>query len=256
MNNIRFVGEGQVYLLASPSRTYADIAAKVCTSGLPTPELIGSPENTELVRRVMASGHLAVAEFDSWVFLVEGYSRVCEAQLIRKRHASYMIQSGRTEKHGKRQHDYTLPRNIYDHTTFVELLTTNMKKVKVELGPADIIKIIDQWYNDGVEEFGLAEEELRYLKPQATSWRGLICMNSHALLDWFGQRCCMRAQAEIRDMANKMRAICKRECPAVFAEAGPKCRSLGYCPEGKLQHKSCKMPTKEEVMEVIKNLRK
>lgn len=256
MNDIRFVGEGQVYLLASPSRTYADIAAKVCTSGLPTPELIGSPENTELIRRVMNSGHLAITEFDSWVFLVEGYSRVCEAQLIRKRHASYMIQSGRTEKHGKRQHDYVLPSNIYDHTTFVELLTTNGEKVKIELGPADIINIINQWYSDGVEEFGLAEEDLRYLKPQAATWRGLICMNSHALLDWFNVRCCMRAQAEIRDMACKMLAICKQECPVVFTEAGPKCRMLGYCPEGKLQHETCKMPTKEEALEVLKNLRK
>lgn len=246
MNDIRFVGEGQVYLLASPSRTYADIAAKVCTSGLPTPELIGSPENTELVRRVMASGHLAITEFDSWVFLAEGYSRVCEAQLIRKRHASYMIQSGRTEKHGKRQHDYALPKSLGNH--YVEFNGEMW-------GAEDIIYLIGLWYDQGISA-GIPEEDLRYLKPQATSWRGLICMNSHALLDWFNVRCCMRAQAEIRDLACKMLAICKRECPAVFAEAGPKCRSLGYCPEGKLQHETCKMPTKEEALEILKNLRK
>ena len=240
--SITTIGQGQVHLLAKPGRTYADIAAKVCVSGLPTPQLIGAEEDTALVRRVMQSGHLAITEFDSWVFFVEGYSRVCEAQLIRKRHASYMIQSGRTEKHGKRQHDYVLPRSLGNH--YIEFDGQMW-------GAEDIIALINRWYDQGVDD-GIPEEDLRYLKPQATVWRGLICMNSHALLDWFGVRCCMRAQAEIRDMACKMLAICKRECPSVFADAGPKCKSLGYCPEDKLQHPSCKMLTKSQVMDIIK----
>ena len=50
-------------------------------------------------------------------------------------------------------------------------------------------------------EAGLHEEDLRYLKPQATEFKALIGMNAHALLDWFKIRCCKNAQAEIRDMA-------------------------------------------------------
>ena len=44
----------------------------------------------------------------------------------------------------------------------------------------------------------LPEEDLRYLKPQATEFKGLIGMNAHALMDWFAIRCCRNAQAEIR----------------------------------------------------------
>ena len=99
-------------------------------------------------------------------------------------------------------------------------------------------------------EDGIPEEDLRYLKPQATEFKGLIGMNAHALMDWFQVRCCKNAQAEIRDMANKMLALCKEAAPDLFAQAGPNCRVLGYCPENDFQHKDCrdKIPTKQEAL--------
>jgi thymidylate synthase (FAD) (EC 2.1.1.148) len=56
-------------------------------------------------------------------------------------------------------------------------------------------------------------------------------MNCRSLLNFFEERCCTRAQWEIRQMANKMLA-CQEAVPVVFAAAGAKCERLGYCPEG------------------------
>ena len=55
-------------------------------------------------------------------------------------------------------------------------------------------------------------------------------MNAHALLDWFKIRCCMNAQAEIRDLANKMLRLCKEAAPALFEGAGTKLRFARLLP--------------------------
>ncbi len=49
-----------------------------------------------------------------------------------------------------------------------------------------------QWYA-GLYA-GLAEEGLRYLKPQGTEFKAIIGMNAYALRDWFAIRCCLNAQ--------------------------------------------------------------
>jgi len=71
-------------------------------------------------------------------------------------------------------------------------------------------------------------------------------MNCRGLLNFFEERCCARAQWEIRKLAYEMLLICKRELSAVFSMAGPKCLKLGYCPEGKF---SCGLaPLKESAL--------
>ncbi len=57
-------------------------------------------------------------------------------------------------------------------------------------------------------------------------------MNCRSLLNFFEHRCCMRAQWEIRAMADAMLALCRGALPELFAVAGAKCERLGYCPEG------------------------
>ncbi len=48
-------------------------------------------------------------------------------------------------------------------------------------------------------------------------------MNARELLHFFGQRCCMRAQWEIRAMADEMLKLVQAVSPVVFANAGPGC---------------------------------
>lgn len=253
MMEIRSVGEGKVVLLAGGGKVFADTAARFCRSEKSLDELVGAPHDVELVRRIVQSGHEAALEFDWFIFGVEGYSRVCETQLVRKRMASYLIKSGRPDKHGKREFSVVMPKQLQDVSFCCKVPLLNKE---VFFDAKDICSILEQCYDFGVQ-LGIPEEDLRYLKPQATEFKGVIGMNAHALRDWFKIRLCNRAQAEIRDMARKMLALCREAAPELFESAGPSCKVLGYCPElEQCQQMKGRMPTRAQAMEALKALRK
>ena len=97
----QYTGQGQVVLIAGGGRIYTDIAARFVASERSLDDIIASPYSAKIVKNILASGHLAAVEFDYFLFGVAGYSRVTETQLVRKRLASYLIKSGRTELQGK-----------------------------------------------------------------------------------------------------------------------------------------------------------
>lgn len=248
--NIQKVGNGRVVLIAGGGRVYTDIAARFTRSERSLDEIISSDYNEKLVRSIVEKGHLAATEFDYFIFGVEGYSRVTEVQLVRKRIANYLIKSGRVDKHGKRAYDVVVPEGILSHVAECTLPDGS----KVQLNGEDLLSLMEQWYNSGVDA-GLPEEDLRYLKPQATEFKAIVGMNAHALMDWFKIRCCKNAQAEIRDLAWKMLHLCKEAAPDLFLDAGPSCVSLGYCPENDFQNKNCTMITKNQALELLKAAR-
>ncbi len=89
MNHLIFhVGDGKVVLLAGGGKIFTDIAARFVRSEKSLEEIVASPYDRRLVHNIINSGHKAAVEFDYFVFGVEGYSRVTEAQLVRKRIAS------------------------------------------------------------------------------------------------------------------------------------------------------------------------
>jgi thymidylate synthase (FAD) len=275
--NVSHVGEGKVVLIAGGGKIFTDIAAKFVRSERALEEIVASPYDKKVVYNIINSGHKAVVEFDYFIFGVEGYSRVTEVQLVRKRIASYVIKTGRADKSGKRSFDMVLPGKIRDFSASVEIPAELLKlpggtplkgplltgdhgdhqtQLALQVDADLILKLIEAWYTQGVE-VKIPEEDLRYLKPQATEFKGLIGMNAHALMDWFSIRCCRNAQAEIRDMANKMMALCKEAAPDLFAQAGANCIVLGYCPENNLQHKSCRgrVLTKNKAMAILEKHR-
>jgi thymidylate synthase (FAD) len=77
-----------------------------------------------------------------------------------------------------------------------------------------------------------ANEDARFVLPQAVQTRIVVTMNCRALLKFFEQRCCMRAQWELRAAASAMLGKCREVLPEIFAAAGAKCERLRYCPEG------------------------
>ena len=272
---INTIGNGKVVLISGGGKIYTDIAARFCRSEKELDDIISSPYDKNIVKNIINSGHLAATEFDYFIFGIEGFSRVTETQLVRKRIASYLISSGRIEKNGKRNFSVVLPKNIESIQGYVEIKDVNdilvddngaylpikdyypnvskNNKYIVKLNTHDILSCIEDWYSKALIE-GITEEDARYLKPQATEFKAIIGMNSHALLDWFKIRCCMRAQDEIRDLAIKMLYLCKKAAPDLFEKAGPSCVSLGYCPENKFQHEKCKGKklTHEDVLDLIK----
>lgn len=241
------IGDGKVYLISGGGKIHADIAARFCKSERPVCEIIDAPYSPEIIKNILDSNHLAALEFDYFLFGVEGYSRVCETQLVRKRMASYLIKSGRAELGGRREFSVVLPKKIENFRTEVLLLDNST----ISVSGGELCWLIEQFYSAGLKKH-IAEEDLRYLKPQATEFRGIIGMNAHALHDFFAVRCCMNAQTEIRDMANKMLKLCQDAAPDLFRNAGPNCVRLGYCPENRLQNKKCRVVTKEKALEILK----
>lgn len=270
------VGEGKVMLLAGGGKVFTDVAARFVRSERDLESIVGSDYDKKLVETILNSGHLAATEFDYFIFAVEGYSRVTETQLVRKRHASFCIKSGRANKKGKRSYDVVMPKNVMDFKAMTKL---NPKEVSIRhkdghvlnLGDVqevesveymftgeDLLYMMEDWYNDGVVQ-GLPEEDLRYGKPQATEFKAIIGMNAHALFDFFNVRTCECAQTEIRHMAKNMLKLCREVAPDLFRKAGPNCVKLGYCPEGKFMAETCKknkkLPTKDIVDDLIRKWR-
>jgi thymidylate synthase (FAD) len=76
-----------------------------------------------------------------------------------------------------------------------------------------------------------ANQDARFVLPNAAETKIMITMNARELLHFFRQRCCNRAQWEIRAMAAEMLRLVKGIAPTVFAGSGPGCVN-GPCPEG------------------------
>lgn len=270
--NLKYVLDGNAVLIAGGGKIYTDLAARFVRSERELKDIISSEYDKEIVKNILESGHKAALEFDYFIFGIEGYARVSEVQLVRKRHAAYMIKTGRAQKNGRRSFDVVIPKDIekfksiYKKFDASNILLPGGKTLKEAYGyenvdivmdAVDILNFTEEWYNRGIE-LGKKEEELRYIKPQATEFKALIGMNAHALIDWFQIRCCNNAQTEIRDLAFKLLRLCKQAAPDLFVNAGASCINLGYCPENKFQHESCQgtILTKDNALEILKNYKK
>lgn len=275
MARISKVGEGTVVLLQGGGKVFTDVAARFVRSEKSLSEILSTPYDRQLVENIVSSNHGAATEFDYYIFGVEGYARVTEVQLVRKRLASYLIKSGRPNKKGKRSYDVVLPEAVWGHSAQCPVKTQDVyipgygplelflhgtmidtDEVQVNFSCESLINVLESWYEEGVAR-GLKEEELRYMKPQATEFKAIVGMNAHALKDWFQIRLCLNAQTEIRDLATKMFSLVKEATPDVFKGVGPSCAVLGYCPENRLQNVQCrgKIPTKEQALRVLKDIK-
>ena len=90
-----------------------------------------------------------------------------------------------------------------------------------------------------------ANEAANFVLPRATKTEFVIGFTPEALIRFFHKRLCTRAQEQIQDLANKMKAEVEKINPRFAKEAVPQCMHLLWCPEGK---RTCHMmPTKEEL---------
>ena len=94
----------------------------------------------------------------------------------------------------------------------------------------------------------MANEDARFVLPGACETKIITTMNARELLHFFGERCCNRAQWEIREMATQMLKQVREVCPVIFDKAGPGCVG-GRCPEGNMSCGKAK-----EVIEKFSNL--
>ncbi len=205
-----------------PERVVA-LAARLCYSPLSGEQLKAAltPEKVEsLLEKVLGMGHFSVLEHVSFTFLIEGISRVTTHQLVRHRiGCSYSQKSQRYAR--ETEPEFVVPPKIEkDPVKSEEFLKTCREAFST--------------YCDLVD-WGVHQEEARYLLPQALESKIVVTMNGRALHHFFSLRCCTRAQGEIRTMARKMLKLVKEKAPLLFETAGAACER-GPCPEG---DKSC-----------------
>ena len=238
--------ELKVVLLAHTPRPLDVIyaACRQCYSHNSASEMLDAEvpleKKQDLVKRVFESGHESPLEHVSFTFAVEGISRACSHQLVRHRLASYSQQSQRYVELDNLP--FIMPPSIKAN----EEARSSFLKIMSEL-EASYRKLIDLLSSQHLEgETKKYIEDARYILPNACETRIVVTMNARELLHFFEVRCCLRAQWEIRSLAEKMLALVKEVLPVIFDGAGAKCERLGYCPEGKF---SCgRYPLKEEVL--------
>jgi thymidylate synthase (FAD) len=97
----------------------------------------------------------------------------------------------------------------------------------------DIVDGVEYEYSKEGLKGEKANQDARFVLPQGSQTKIVVTMNCRSLLHFFKERCCTRAQWEIRALAEKMLKICKEKLPCVFGEkAGAKCEAYKFCPEG------------------------
>jgi thymidylate synthase (FAD) len=210
----------------NPEETIA-MAAKLCYSPSDIESLkekIETKDQKAFVERLMKMGHLSPIEHPSFTFAIEGISRACSHQLVRHRLASYSQQSQRyvTEEAG---FDYVIPPLIKED----EELRGYFERFMAEAQKAynHIVKRLNEKGIKGES----ANQDARFVLPNAAETKIIVTMNARELLHFFRQRCCYRAQWEIRQMAEQMLTLVKEVAPVIFEKAGPACIK-GPCPEG------------------------
>jgi len=224
--------ESKVNLIAHTQNPLAVIysACKQCYSKEYVAEIwpklragtISREEQGKLVKKVVATGHDSTVEHVSFTFSVAGISRAASHQLVRHRIASYSQQSQRYTD--SKDIDYIMPLNIKKIPNAAEYFKQFMATVSeaYEYLQAELVA-------NGYEK--TANEDARFVLPNACETMIVVTMNCRALLNFFKLRCCRRAQWEIRAVAEQMLMLCKQELPEVFRCAGAPCEATGVCPE-------------------------
>lgn len=180
----------------------------------------------DLIRRCIRSGHTSVLEHVSFTFAISGVSRALSHQLVRHRLASY---SQSSQRHVKVEDlEYVCPPSLCDETSAGRAYFLDSLERAVHAYQAMIADSVPA-------------EDARFVLPNATATNIVMTMNCRELLHFFEDRCCNKAQWEIRRLALEMESLMVDALPEVFNLSGPKCRRLGYCPE----EKSCGLQQKK-----------
>lgn len=203
-----------------PQRMVA-MSARLCYSPVGAEDLaenMSTAQVENLLNKIVEMEHLSTLEHVSFTFAIEGVSRVLTHQLVRHRIASYSQQSQRYVS--EHEFEYIMPPSISANP---------LAKEKFEELMSNIRSTYDQ-----LVELGINKEDARYCLANATETKIVVTMNARTLLHFFQLRCCVRAQWEIRNLADAMLIEVKKVAPVLFKKAGPTCVTSNYCGEGSM----------------------
>ena len=195
------------------------MAAKL-THSKTKPEELDKTSDKELdviLKQVLNLGHTSVIEHTNFTFAISDVSRSLTHQLVRHRIASYAQQSQRYVDF--KEPCYITPPKIEKNKEMKRAYNLTMENIWKE-------------YNK-LLEMGIPAEDARFVLPNAACTNIIVTMNARSLMNFFELRCCLHAQWEIRQLANKMLKEVKKIAPAIFKNAGPACKTKKICPENK-----------------------
>ena len=216
---------------------HIELCGRVCYK---SEDKITDTSAAKFVAGIIKRGHEAVLEhFDITVKFV--CDRGVSHEIVRHRMASYSVQSQRYVREGA--FEFVLPPEIEKNERAKEIYLEAMARDQRDYDElAALLKRqhTERLLAEGMEQKAaekaaekLAIEDARFVLPNACHTKLIVTMNARSLLNFFSQRCCNRAQWEIRALATEMLRLVRREAPTVFAKAGPPCLR-GACPEGKM----------------------
>lgn len=219
-------------------------AAKTCYSARPIDKVMSNMDGesaASFIEMLMSIGHESPIEHATFTFAIEGVSRSLLAQITRHRIASFSVRSQRYVS--ERKFDYVTPPQIADneealavYDEIIEAERAAYNKITDILLSKKLETLTDEERADKNRVAALRRsvgEDARYVLPNACCTQMIMTMNARELKSFFRQRCCNRAQWEIRELATQMLMEVRKVAPALFADAGPACVS-GACPEGKM----------------------
>ena len=146
-----------------------------------------SEPDLKIVKHCIRSGHHSPLEHSSFTFRIEGISRACSLQLVRHRMASYSQESQRYVNYDGDDINWAI------------------------FGISDAAQEIINCCNEAFDHYselvrhGHKPEDARLVLPNATPTTIYVTMNIRALMNFFNERLCTRAQYEIRKMAVMMK---------------------------------------------------
>lgn len=184
------------------------------------------PTGGKIMKSCYKSGHHAVLEFADFTFHISEVSRALTHQLVRHRLASYAQRSQRYCDED--EFNYVIP-------NFIKYNPEALKMYE------NIMESLAEGYHALNSNLGIPAEDARYVLPNACETTIEVKMNGRALIHFFNERLCTRAQWEIRQMAMMMKK-CVEEHDEQCAEFAkffvPKCEAhIGtpFCTE----HSTC-----------------
>lgn len=226
-------------------------AGKLCYSKVGVEEIAKKLTEEDIVKflnNLTSLGHYSPFEHASFTFGIEGISRACSHQIVRHRIASYSQQSQRyVDLESNLQ--IIIPPEIEDDAEAIEIYKDSIMKdydAYVLLTNRLKEKYIDKGMSDKAA-IKKALEDARFALPNACETKMVMTMNARSLINFFRERCCNRAQWEIKEVANQMLDLVLEVAPHLFAKAGAGC-VFGKCPEGKMSCGEKQLPrAKQEV---------
>ena len=186
---------------------------------------IGREKQAQFVASIMESGHASPVEHVSFTFALGGVSRALTHQLVRHRIASYSQQSQRYVDGS--DFDYLIPPEIRKNPEALARFEGIMR----EIGSAyrDLKGLLEEAGRTGSK----ANEDARFVLPQATASNIVVTMNCRALLNFLST-----AAAAVRSgRSGTSRTRCSRCagacCPRCLAWLVPSASGCGTVPKGK-----------------------